>query len=122
MPSENNTIRIEIRSGSLEVNQKTLDKIKQALQHFVEAPGFPRQFSEHRAQMRDELTASASWVENGEAGVGTWRLTVENGGLVLVRYPPPVRGTMYIYRAAVEQDGSNWKVLSLTQERELGPE
>jgi hypothetical protein len=119
---EKDTIRLETRFGPLEITKNVLEKLKLALQHFVDGTSLPPEFFEHRAQMRSELLESAIWIENGEAGVGVWKLAVADGHPVLVRYPLPTRGPMYIYRAAFAPDGSEWKVTSFTQERELGPE
>jgi len=121
MESRRDSVRFELKSGSVTVDADTLDQMKLAMLSFLDGPSFPPQFLELRESIRAELRSSAVWIQAGQAGIGAWRLENEAGRLTLVRYPPPTTGRAYIYHAPLERDDSGWKVLSLEQEREFGP-
>ena len=115
------SVSFELKSGPLKIDFKVLEKMKVAIQSFLDGPDFPAQFLEVREAMRVELKSSAIWIHEGQAGIGVWRLENRDGRLVAVRYPPPRRGAMVMYLATLEPDNSGWKVVTFEQEREMGP-
>jgi len=121
MQSKQDFVRFELKSGTLTVDIKTLEKMKLAMQSFVDGPGLPARFHELREPLRAELKSSAVWVSEDLAGIGVWRLENRDDRLTLVRYPPPSKASAYLYHATLEQDASGWKVVSFEQEREFGP-
>ena len=121
MQPKQDFVRFELKSGTLTVDIKTLEKMKLAMQSFVDGPGLPARFHELREPLRTELKSSAVWVSEDLAGIGVWRLENRDDRLTLVRYPPPSKAPAYLYHATLEQDGSGWKVMSFEQEREFGP-
>lgn len=121
MQSSQDFVRLKLKSGVLTVNSKSLEQIKSTIQQFIDGFDFPAQFAESREQMRAELNSSSVWFHDGQAGIGVWKLENRESRLVLVRYPPPRRGTMYLYLVTLEPLGLEWKVVSFEQERELGP-
>jgi hypothetical protein len=121
MQSKHDHIRFELKSGTVTVDIGTLEKMKTALQSYVEGPSLPPRFLELREPMRKELKSSAAWIDNGQAGVGLWRLENRDDHLTLIRYPPPSKATQYLYHATLSKADSEWKVVSFEQERESGP-
>lgn len=122
MPSSQDHVKFELPSGTVIVDQSSLESMKAALQEFVDGPVFPAQFQELRDRFRAELKVSAPRISGGLARVGAWRLLNEEGRLTLVRYPPPAKVTSYLYHAALSKTDGGWQVVSFEQERELGPE
>ena len=122
MPSSQDQVKFELPSGTLVVDQSSLESMKAALQEFVDGPAFPVQFEELRDRFRAELKVSATRISGGLARVGAWRLQNEEGSLALVRYPPPAKVTSYLYHAALSKTDGGWQVVSFEQERELGPQ
>jgi hypothetical protein len=115
------SVQFQLKSGSVIVDTKALEEMKAALRSFFDGPDFPKQYGELRQPMQEELRSSAVWIQAGQAGIGAWRLENRQGRLELVHYPPPRRGTSYIYHATMQPTDSGWKVVSFEQERELGP-
>jgi hypothetical protein len=122
MQSAQESYELSLKSGEMIVNADLLQKAKEALEAFVGGPDFPRIHEELRDQIKQELARSAIWIVNGSSGIGSWRLVTEEGGLILVRYPPSTQDTAYIYRAKLTITNSRWRVSSFEQEREFGPE
>jgi hypothetical protein len=121
MESGNERVLFKLESGDVNVDIGALNKMKSALQSFIDGPGFPPRHAEHREPMSKELKTSVPWIQDGEAGIGLWKLELRDGHLELIRRPPPGRGTQYLYHAALNRAGSGWKVASFEQEREFGP-
>ena len=115
------SLRFNLKSGPVMVDEQALRQMKEALLSFVEGPALPAQFHELRDPMKAELASSAAFIQGKTAHVGPWLLEEREGGLTLVRYPEAERQWSYIYRAALERADSGWKVTSLEQEREFGP-
>jgi hypothetical protein len=122
MPSREDSVRFDLPSGARIIEANTLESMKTALLSFLDGPDFPVSFLELLEPMRAELKASVGWVHGGEAGIGAWKLENRTGHLTLVHYPPPRKGTMYLYHARMEPQNTGWKVVSFEQERELGPD
>jgi hypothetical protein len=121
MQSKRDNVRFELKSGTVTVDTSILEQMKLAMLSFVDGPVLPAQFHELREPMRTELKSSAVWIQEKEARIGVWKLENRDGGLTLVRYPPPSRGRAYLYLATLEPSDSGWKVTSFEQEREFGP-
>lgn len=121
--TEQERIRLELASGTLEVDKNTLENMKSALLSFLKKPEaeFPAQYLEVRDYFRQELESSASWIDGNIAGIGGWRLENRDGNVELVRYPPPSDDDMYIFHATLERRDSEWQVISFELEREFGP-
>ena len=117
------SVKFELKSGTVVVDEDTLKKMKEALLAFFNKPEkeFPAQYLELRDNFRKELKASAVMIMEGVAHVGVWTLEERDGRLVLVRYPPPTRGTMYLFHATLELKTSGWVVVAFEHEREFGP-
>jgi len=117
-------IHFESASGAVKVDIHTLEKMKLAMLSFFNKPDteFPDQYLDIRNSFREELKSSAVWISEDSAGVGVWRLESQAGHVVLVRYPPPSKNTMYIFHATLELINSGWKVISFEHEREFGPD
>jgi len=117
-------IHVESASGAVKVDIHTLEKMKLAMLSFFNKPDteFPAQYLDVRNTFREELKSSAVWISEDSAGVGIWRLESQAGHLVLVRYPPPSKNTMYIFHATLEIRNSGWEVISFEHEREFGPD
>ena len=122
MQSGDSSVQFNLGSGTIKVDAGLVEKLRLAMISYVDGPDFPARFQEVRGSMRAELQNSAVWIHDDGVEMGAWNVTVDNDRLVLVRYPPPVVGTMYIYRATMEPDGSTWRVVSLDVERENGPD
>ncbi len=117
-------IQFELTSGTIMVDVKTLEKMKLAMLSFFNKPEteFPAQYLEVRDFFREELKSSAIWISEDIAHIGAWRLENQAGHLVLVRYPPPVKETMYVFHATLEFRNSGWEVIVFEVERESGPD
>jgi len=121
MQSRPGSVQFLLTTGTRTVDTEALEKIKLALQAYLDGPAFPARYLELRDPMRAELTASVAWIRADKAGIGLWKLEIRNDRLTLVRYPPPTKGPEYLYHAALEQDDAGWRVVSFEVEREFGP-
>jgi hypothetical protein len=121
---QQDSIKFELASGTVVVDENTLKKMKEAMLSFFNKPDkeFPAQYLELRDSFRKELKSSAVMISDGVARVGAWKLENQDGRLVLVWYPPPSKNTMYLFHATLERKDSGWEVVSFEHERELGPE
>ena len=117
-------IQFELASGAIMVDVNTLEKMKLAMLSFFNKPEteFPARYLEVRDFFREELKSSAVSISENVADVGAWTLENQAGHLTLVRYPPPVKETMYIFHATLEPKNSGWEVVAFEVEREFGPD
>lgn len=117
-------IQFELASGKKIVDLLVLENMKIAMLMFFGKPEseFPSRYLEVRRNFGDEVKSSAIWIKNGVGHIGAWRLESHDGHLILVRYPPPSRSTMYIFRATLEASGSGWRISAFEHETEFGPE
>jgi hypothetical protein len=121
MEPGNGSILFKLESGNITIDIGALNAMKTALQSFIGGSDFPPRFSDRREPMSEELKPSAAWIHHGEAGIGLWKLELQDRRLELVRRPPPVKGTHYIYHAGLTRVDSGWKIASFEVEREFGP-
>jgi hypothetical protein len=121
MDSGKERVVFKLESADVSFDTADLNKMKAALQSFVDGPAFPPRYSEHREPMSKELKTAVPWVQDGEAGIGLWKLELRDRHLELIRRPPPSKGTQYIYHAALKDSASGWQIVSFEQEREFGP-
>ena len=121
--AEGGRVRFELASGPLEVDVKTLEKMKLAMLAFFKKPEgeFPTRYLEVRDAFRQELERSACWISGDSARIGAWRLENQDGHLELVHYPPPSDEDMYIFHATLERKNAEWEIIALELEREFGP-
>lgn len=122
--AKRNYLQFELASGAVMIDVNTLEKMKLAMLSFFNKPEteFPARYLEVRDSLREELKSSAVWISEDVAHIGAWRLENQAGHLVLVRYPPPSKNTMYIFHATLELKNSGWEVFSFEHEREFGPD
>ncbi len=121
--AEQERMRFELASGTLEVDVNTLERMKLALLSFFKTPEaeFPTQHLEARDSLRQELERAACWISGDSARIGAWRLENQDGRMELVRYPPPSNEDMSIFHATLERKDAEWKVTAFELEREFGP-
>ena len=98
-----------------DINIAALNKMKSALQSFIDGPAFPPRHSEHRE------STPVPWIRNGEGGIGLWKLELRDRHPELIRRRPPGRGTQYLYHATLKRARISWKVVAFEQERDVGP-
>ena len=122
--SPSDRIQFESTAGAVWVDVAMLEKMKLALLAFFTQPvaKFPAPYREVQDPFARELSTSAVWIRDGIAYIGTWRLESQAGQLVLVRYPPPINGVMYLFHATLVAKDSGWEVAGFEVERESGPE
>jgi hypothetical protein len=121
MESKSDAVVFKLETGEVTIDISALTTMKNALEAFIDGPAFPARFAEHREAMKHEVRASAPWIQNGEAGIGLWKLEVRDRSLELTRRPPPAKATQYLYHARLNHADGGWKIVALEQEREYGP-
>src|SRR6478609_4972061 len=112
METGNDSILFKLASGEVSVDISALMRIKTVLQSFVDGPAFPPRHFDHRGPMSEELISSVPWIQDGEAGIGLWKLELRDSHLELIRRPPPSKGTQYIYHATLSHAALGWEIVS----------
>jgi hypothetical protein len=121
MQLSQDSVQFALKVGPVTVDSRSLEAMKETLQRYVNGPDFPAKFAKIREQLRTELPSAAVWIQERQANIGLWTLENRDGRLVLVHYPPPREGTMYLYIATLEPLNPGWKVVNFEVEREMGP-